>query len=270
MAKKTGKKKTASKGAAKKTSSKKTKSAPKKAARKETGKKTSAKSVGLADRISPGELKQRKKLAKSATREMHKLYPEADCELNHTNAYELLFATIMSAQSTDVNVNKVTEYLFQKYRTTADYAKADPAEFEQDIKSTGFFRQKTKSVIGAAKKIGDDYGGEVPDDLDELIKLPGVARKTANVVLGTFFKKPTGVVVDTHVKRLANRIGLTTESDPEKIEKDLMELLPKDEWIFMGHAIIWHGRRVCNAKKPICSDCTLNNYCPRDGVTTSV
>ncbi|MDP6502359.1 MAG: endonuclease III, partial [Planctomycetota bacterium] len=233
-------------------------------------KKTSAKSASLADRISSGELKQRKKLARSATREMHKLYPDADCELNHTNAHELLFATIMSAQSTDVNVNKVTEYLFQKYRATADYAKADPAEFEQDIKSTGFFRQKTKSVIGAAKKIDDDYGGEVPDDLDELVKLPGVARKTANVVLGTFFKKPTGVVVDTHVKRLANRIGLTTESDPEKIEKDLMELLPKDEWIFMGHAIIWHGRRVCNAKKPICSDCTLNTFCPREDVTVSV
>ncbi|MDA0839498.1 MAG: endonuclease III [Planctomycetota bacterium] len=256
MARKTGKKKTAGKVA------------PKKSDPKKTG-TLSTKTTSLAGRISADELQQRKKLAKSATKAIHELYPDADCELTHTNAHELLFATIMSAQSTDVNVNKVTEYLFQKYRTPADYANADPAEFEQDIKSTGFFRQKTKSVMGSAKKIVEDYGGEVPDDLDELVKLPGVARKTANVVLGTFFKKPTGVVVDTHVKRLANRIGLTTESDPEKIEKDLMELLPKDEWIFMGHAIIWHGRRVCNAKKPNCSGCTLNKFCPRVGVTVS-
>jgi endonuclease-3 len=257
MAKKTGKKKTG-------------KPTAKKSTRKSAGKTPSAKSAGLADRTSANELKERKKLAKSATKAIHELYPDADCELNHTNAHELLFATIMSAQSTDVNVNKVTEYLFQKYRTPADYANADPTEFEQDIKSTGFFRMKTKSVMGAAKMIVEDYGGEVPDNLDELIKLPGVARKTANVVLGTFFNKPTGVVVDTHVKRLANRIGLTTESDPEKIEKDLMELIPKDEWIFMGHAIIWHGRRVCNAKKPNCTGCTLNKFCPREGVTVSV
>lgn len=197
---------------------------------------------------------------------LHQLYPDATCELRHENPLQLLVATILSAQSTDKMINKVTESLFQKYRTAEDYAKADPEVFEQEIKSTGFFRNKTKSVIGAAKRLVEAYGGEVPRTMEDMLTLPGVARKTANVVLGTAYKIPTGVTVDTHVKRLAFRIGLSKETDPEKIEQDLMKQLPQDEWIFMGHAIIWHGRRVCDAKKPRCSECALESVCEKNGV----
>ncbi|MDE2850238.1 MAG: endonuclease III [Acidobacteriota bacterium] len=198
--------------------------------------------------------------------ELERLYPDADCELRHENALQLLIATILSAQSTDVRVNQVTEALFRRYRSAEDFAAADPAVFEQEIRSTGFFRNKTKSVLGAARKITDEFGGEVPDTMEDLITLPGVARKTANVVLGTWFRKPVGVVVDTHIGRLARRLGISPEKDAVKVERDLMNRLPQDRWIFMGHAIIWHGRRVCAARRPDCANCTLAKWCPRNGL----
>ena len=201
---------------------------------------------------------------------LHELYPDADVELDWKTPLELLVATILSAQSTDVRVNQVTADLFEKYRTAEDYARADPEVFREEIRSTGFFNQKTDWVLGAAKTIVADFGGEVPETLDELVTLPGVARKTANLVLGTAFGKAEGVVVDTHVKRVAYRLGLTLESDPVKVEEDLMKVLPKDEWIFAGHALILHGRRICVARKPKCSECGLAEWCPRNGVEASV
>ena len=197
---------------------------------------------------------------------LHDLYPEADCALKHEKAHELLFATIMSAQTTDVNVNRVTESLFQKYRSVEDFANADPEEFSEEIRSTGFFRNKTRSVLGAANMLAEEFNGTVPNTMDELIRLPGVARKTANVVLGTFFGIPTGFVVDTHVKRLAYRLGFTKNTDPVKIEKDLMKAFPKEQWIFLGHAIILHGRAVCDARKPKCEECPLVATCQQNGV----
>ena len=198
--------------------------------------------------------------------ELERLYPDADCELRHENALQLLIATILSAQSTDVRVNLVTASLFKRYRSALDFAAADPAVFEQEIRSTGFFRNKTKSVLGAARKITDDFAGEVPDTMEDLVTLPGVARKTANVVLGTWFKKPVGVVVDTHIGRLARRLGISRQTDPVRVERDLMNRLPQDRWIFAGHAIIWHGRRVCSARRPDCANCTLAAWCPRNGL----
>jgi endonuclease-3 len=197
--------------------------------------------------------------------ELHRLYPGADCALNHRNAHELLFATIMSAQTTDVNVNKVTATLFEKYRTVQDFADADLPTFQEEIRSTGFFRNKAKNVVAAANMIVDEYDGRVPDTMEDLVRLPGVARKTANVVLGTWFGKASGFVVDTHVKRLAYRLGFTEETDPVKVEQDLMSVIPENEWIFAGHAIILHGRAVCDAKKPQCDACTLRPLCPRNG-----
>ncbi len=199
--------------------------------------------------------------------ELERLYPDADCELRHQNALQLLIATILSAQSTDVRVNQVTETLFERYRTAAEFAAAEPATFEQEIRSTGFYRNKTKSVLGTARKIVGDFDGQVPNTMEELVTLPGVARKTANVVLGTWFRKPVGVVVDTHVGRLARRLGITPETDPVRVERDLMNRLPQDRWIFMGHAIIWHGRRVCSARRPDCANCTLAEWCPRNGLS---
>jgi len=199
----------------------------------------------------------------------HDLYPDADVELDWETPLDLLVATILSAQSTDERVNQITSDLFAKYRTAADYAEADPETFQEEIRSSGFFRQKTKSILGAAEKIVEDFGGEVPRTLEELVTLPGVARKTANLVLGTAFGEASGVVVDTHVKRVAYRLGLTLETAPEKIERDLMEVVPRDEWIFSGHALILHGRRVCEAKKPRCSECDLARWCPQNGVETS-
>ncbi len=195
---------------------------------------------------------------------LHELYPDADCELEHSNPLELLVATILSAQCTDERVNKVTRALFEKYPTAADYA--DVETFEQEIRPTGFYRNKTKLVLGAARRIVDDYGGEVPETMEELLTLPGVARKTANLVLGTAFGKPTGVVVDTHVRRLSQRLGLSEQKNPNKIEQDLVASLPKGEWIFIGYAVILHGRRVCKARKPQCDGCGLAEICPRNGV----
>jgi len=170
-------------------------------------------------------------------------------------------STILSAQSTDVNVNRVTPSLFQKYPTVEDFAALTPVQLEPDIRSTGFFRNKSKSVVGAAKKIVSDYGGEVPDDMERLLTLPGVARKTANVVLGTWFNKAVGLVVDTHVTRISRRLELTKHEDATKIEQDLMKIIPQQKWILLSHQVIWHGRRLCMARAPKCADCPLENIC---------
>ncbi len=189
------------------------------------------------------------------------LYPNVTCALTHANAWELVVATILSAQSTDVNVNRVTPELFRKYPTVQAFAALTPEQLEPDVRSTGFFRNKSKSVVGAAKKIVADFGGQVPDEMDELLTLPGVARKTANVVLGSWFGKAEGVVVDTHVHRISRRLELTTQNDPVKIEQDLMKVIPREKWILFSHQIIWHGRKLCIARKPKCADCALENLC---------
>jgi endonuclease-3 len=188
-------------------------------------------------------------------------YPKATCALVHENPFQLLIATILSAQCTDAVVNIVTKTLFAKYPTPNDLAYADPAEIEQEIRPTGFFRNKTKSIIAASKKLVEEFGGEVPRTMEQLLTLPGAARKTANVVLGTAFGIAVGVVVDTHVQRLSNRLDLTKNEDPKKIEQDLMRILPPDRWIRFSHQLIWHGRRVCVARKPRCIDCNLEKIC---------
>jgi len=188
-------------------------------------------------------------------------YPNATCALNHDNAFQLLIATILSAQCTDERVNQVTATLFKKYPDSKSFAYANPSELEQEIRPTGFFRNKTKSVIGASKKIVEEFGGQVPQSMEQLLTLPGVARKTANVVLGTGFGIASGVVVDTHVTRLSQRLDLTKNDDPKKIEQDLMAVIPKDHWILFSHQLIWHGRRVCQARKPKCIECNLAKLC---------
>ena len=192
---------------------------------------------------------------------LNDLYPEVTCALTHSSAWELLVATILSAQSTDVNVNRVTPELFRKYPTVEAFAALTPEQLEPDVRSTGFFRNKSKSVVGAAKKIVADFGGQVPEDMDQLLSLPGVARKTANVVLGTWFKKAEGVVVDTHVHRISRRLELTREDEPQTIEQDLMKIIPRDRWILFSHQVIWHGRKLCFARKPNCVECPLENIC---------
>jgi len=192
---------------------------------------------------------------------LDKLYPDVTCALTHASAWELLVATILSAQSTDVNVNRVTPELFRKYPTVGAFAALTPEQLEPDVRSTGFFRNKSKSVVRAAKKIVADFGGQVPGDMESLLTLPGVARKTANVVLGTWFKKADGLVVDTHVHRISRRLELTRNDDPQKIEQDLMRIIPREKWILFSHQIIWHGRRLCIARKPKCVDCSLENIC---------
>jgi len=200
--------------------------------------------------------------AKTVVRRLRGEYPEARCALTHGNPYELVVSTILSAQCTDEMVNRVTPALFARYPTAERLAKARLPDVEKLVKSTGFFRNKAKSITGMAKKVVADFGGEVPRTMDELLTLPGVARKTANVVLGVAFGKAEGVVVDTHVRRLSRRLGLTTEEDPKKIEVDLMALLPRSDWIDIGHLLIWHGRRVCAARKPLCERCVLRDRCP--------
>jgi endonuclease-3 len=192
---------------------------------------------------------------------LNDLYPAVTCALTHASAWELLVATILSAQSTDVNVNRVTPELFRKYPTVEAFAALTPEQLEPDVRSTGFFRNKSKSVVGAAKKIVAEFGGQVPEDIEKLLTLPGVARKTANVVLGTWFKKAEGVVVDTHVHRIARRLELTKENEPQKIEQDLMKIIPRDRWILFSHQVIWHGRKLCIARKPKCAECALENIC---------
>lgn len=192
---------------------------------------------------------------------LDQLYPDATCALHHKSAWELVVATILSAQSTDVNVNRVTPELFRKYPTVESFAAITPEQLQPDIYSTGFFRNKAKSVVGAAKKVVSDFGGQVPDSMDKLLTLPGVARKTANVVLGTWFGKAEGVVVDTHVTRIARRLELTKNTDAAKIEQDLMQVIPRDKWILFSHQIIWHGRKLCIARRPKCADCPLESLC---------
>jgi endonuclease-3 len=192
---------------------------------------------------------------------LDQLYPDVTCALTHTSAWELLVATILSAQSTDVNVNRVTPELFRKYPTVEAFAALMPEQLEPDVRSTGFFRNKSKSVVGAAKKIVSDFGGQVPLNMQDLLTLPGVARKTANVVLGTWFKIAEGVVVDTHVHRISRRLELTTNTDPQKIEQDLMKVIRREKWILFAHQVIWHGRKLCIARKPKCVDCLLENIC---------
>lgn len=192
-------------------------------------------------------------------------YPEAETELNWTWPLELLVATILSAQCTDVRVNQVTEGLFEKYRTAADYAAVSQEELEQDIRPAGFYRNKAKSIRGMARALEEKHGGEVPRSLRELVELPGVGRKTANVVLGNAFGIDEGVVVDTHVKRISGRLGFTTETNPEKVERDLMALIPQEDWTLFPHLLIFHGRRVCRARKPLCEECPLADLCPSYG-----
>ncbi len=192
---------------------------------------------------------------------LDQLYPDVKCALTHTSAWELLVATILSAQSTDVNVNRVTPDLFHKYPNVEAFAALTPEQLEPDVRSTGFFRNKSKSVVGAAKKIVADFGGQVPLNMNDLLTLPGVARKTANVVLGSWFKIAEGVVVDTHVHRISRRLELTAQNDPQKIEQDLMRVIPREKWILFSHQVIWHGRKLCIARKPKCVDCPLENIC---------
>jgi endonuclease III len=209
--------------------------------------------------LASGEEKQRAlKIAKRLKAE----YPDARCSLNFSTPLELLIATILSAQCTDERVNIVTADLFRKYRRAVDYYEVAPAELEQDIRSTGFFRNKAKSIQGACRLIEEKYEGRVPENLEELLALPGVARKTANVVLGNAFGITSGIVVDTHVARLSERLAFSVEKQPEKIERDLMELIPHSHWIIFSHLLIAHGRKICKARAPLCAECVVEKFCP--------
>ena len=213
-------------------------------------------------------LAQRRELANKVVATLRRLYPDAKCSLDYRTPLQLLIATILSAQCTDERVNKVTPALFARYRSAADFASADPRELENYIRSTGFYRAKAKNIIACCRALVQKYEGELPRDMQELTELPGVGRKTANVILGTAWGIPAGIVVDTHVRRLARRMGLTPHTDPDKIERDLMALIPQEEWIAFGHRMIYHGRQVCLARKPKCDQCPLNSFCPKIGVQT--
>jgi endonuclease III len=195
-------------------------------------------------------------------RELARLYPDAQTELRHENPWQLLVSTILSAQCTDERVNRVTPELFRRLHTPGDFASVPREDLEELIRSTGFFRSKAKSIQGSAERIVADHAGRVPDTMEELVKLPGVGRKTANVILGSAFGKNEGVVVDTHVGRLSRRLGLSKHEDPEKVEQDLMKLIPREEWTSFSHQLVWHGRRVCKALRPRCPECTLAPLCP--------
>jgi endonuclease-3 len=192
---------------------------------------------------------------------LDKLFPDATCALHHENPFQLLVATILSAQCTDVRVNKVTPELFRKYSTPQKFAALRQEVLENDIRSTGFFRNKSKSIIGAAKKLLSDFAGEVPHTMEEMLTLPGVARKTANVVLGTGYGLSSGVVVDTHVYRIARRLKLSKQTTPEKLEQDLMKLVPQDRWVSFAHQVIWFGRQICQARRPLCAECPIEHIC---------
>jgi endonuclease-3 len=213
------------------------------------------------------ELKQR---VRKIIRFLKRAYPDAKCSLNHANAFELLIATILSAQCTDARVNIVTQDLFRKYRKPEDYLKVSAKELERDIRTTGFFRNKTKSIQGTARVLTEQYGGKVPDTIEELLELPGVARKTANVVLGNAFGISSGVVVDTHVTRLSHRLGLSTQKTAEKIEQDLIAIVPKKDWVMFPHLMIAHGRAICKARNPLCAECVVENLCPSSFLKTGV
>ncbi|MGH7163666.1 MAG: endonuclease III [Planctomycetota bacterium] len=200
--------------------------------------------------------------ARTVIRRLRAEHPDARCGLRHSDPFQLAVATVLSAQCTDEMVNRVTPELFRRYPTPEALARARPRDVERLIHSTGFFRNKTKNILGLARAVVERFSGRVPGTMEELLSLPGVARKTANVVLGAAFAKAAGVVVDTHVRRLSRRLGLTKEEDPRKIERDLMELVPRKDWIDLGHLLIWHGRRVCGARKPQCDRCVLQDRCP--------
>jgi endonuclease III len=215
----------------------------------------------------PRESKQAKaSRVKKVLSVLQRTYPNAHCELNFSDPLELLIATILSAQCTDKRVNLVTQHLFKKYRSAADYANADPAIFEREIQSTGFFRNKAKSIRACCRALVEKHNGQVPSTMDDLVALDGVGRKTANVVLGNAFHKNYGVVVDTHVGRLAVRLGLTRHTAPEKVELDLMQQIPREQWAIFSHWLIWHGRRRCYARNPDCANCEVLSLCPRIGV----
>ena len=201
------------------------------------------------------------KRVRAILEKLEEVYPAATCALEHENPFQLLISTILSAQCTDERVNQVTKILFPKYATPEAFAYANPRELQQDIRPTGFFRNKTKSIIGASKKIVEEFGGQVPRTMEEILTLPGVARKTANVVLGTAYGIASGIVVDTHVQRLARRLDLSRNEDPKKIEQDLLQVIPQEKWILFSHQLIWHGRRVCQARKPRCVECNLERLC---------
>jgi len=207
-----------------------------------------------------------KKRVSEIIKRLNREYPHAKIALKFSNPLEILVATILSAQCTDERVNKVTETLFKKYRTARDYAGANLKKFEQEIRSTGFYHNKAKNIINAAKIILEKFGGKVPDTMEGLMSLPGVARKTANIVLGNAYGKVEGIAVDTHVRRLSQRLGLSKSDDPVKIEQDLMEIVPGDEWFRISYVLIDHGRKICDARKPLCDKCILNDICPKIGV----
>ncbi len=212
--------------------------------------------------VSADAKRQAAKVAKILRRE----YADATCALHFRTPLELFVATVLSAQCTDERVNRVTKDLFRKYRTAADYARTTLEELERDVQSTGFFRNKAKCIVRCCTVFQERFGGEVPQEIDTLVELPGIGRKTANVVLGTAFGLATGVVVDTHVTRVSRRLGLTTQKDAVKIEQDLMQLVPKAEWVAFSHRMIHHGRRICAARKPRCDQCPMRSFCPRIGV----
>ncbi len=210
----------------------------------------------------------RKKRTEQIIKLLKQAHPDAHCALNHSNPFELLIATILSAQCTDERVNIVTADLFRKYRKPEDYLKVPATELQQDIRTTGFFRNKTKSIQGACKVLIEEFGGEVPQTMAELLRLPGAARKTANVVLGVAFGIAEGVVVDTHVSRLSQRLRLTKQKEAGKIERDLMELVPRKDWIIFSHLLIFHGRRICKARRPLCEECVVEKLCPSSMLRT--
>jgi endonuclease-3 len=228
---------------------------------------TSTRRAATAKTIpAPRRVKPTRELAAEYYRRLSLAYPDAHCALDHRNAYELLVATILSAQCTDARVNMVTPALFARYPDARALAGAEPSQLEELIRSTGFFRNKTRSLLGMADALCERHGGEVPSTMDELTALPGVGRKTANVILGNAFATNEGIVVDTHVTRLANRLGLTRQSDPVKIEQELIALFPREQWTMLSHLLIEHGRRVCIARTPRCAECVLNDLCPSSRV----
>jgi endonuclease-3 len=227
------------------------------------GKSSGAKASGV---VKPHGLDEKKRLAAKAVRRLKKLFPVAECALHHESAFQLLVATILSAQCTDERVNQVTPVLFARFPDAESLAKATQDEVEQIIRSLGFFRSKSTNIRAMAEKLVSDFGGEIPQDIDELVTLAGVGRKTASVVLGTWFGIPSGVVVDTHVRRITNLLGLTASQNPEIIERELMAILPKKEWIEFSHRVIYHGRQTCIARRPKCKECALLTICPRVGL----
>ena len=234
----------------------------KRSASKKTAARPAAKPIAKPSRARGGTPSPTNpKRVAAILQKLDEAYPDATCELKHVNPFQLLISTILSAQCTDVRVNQVTETLYKRYANPEAFAYANPSELEQEIRPTGFFRNKTKSVMGASKAVVEKFGGEVPRTMEEILTLPGVARKTGNVVLGTAYGIASGVVVDTHVQRLSNRLELTKYQEPKKIEQDLMKVIPQNKWIQFSHQLIWHGRRVCIARKPKCVVCNLERLC---------